>query len=41
VKGGDDAAEAAWIPVPDIPRLAFDHEVIVRDALMAAGELTP
>lgn len=41
VKGGDDAAEAAWIPVSDIPRLAFDHEVIVRDALAAAGELTP
>lgn len=41
VKGGDDAAEAAWIPVPDIPGLAFDHDGIVHDALATAGELTP
>jgi len=31
--GGDDAAEARWVPVRPRPRLAFDHDRIVEDAL--------
>lgn len=32
VKGGDDAAEAQWFPLSDLPKLAFDHEEIMNDA---------
>lgn len=32
VKGGDDAARAQWFPIKDIPRLAFDHDYILRIA---------
>ena len=32
VQGGDDAAEARWFSVNEIPQLAFDHDVILRDA---------
>jgi 8-oxo-dGTP diphosphatase len=30
--GGDDAAEARWVPLRSPPRLAFDHDQILRDA---------
>ena len=30
VIGGDDAARAQWFPIKDIPRLAFDHDHILR-----------
>ncbi len=36
VKGMDDAAEAAWFPLNDLPPMAFDHEKIVSDAIEAA-----
>ena len=33
VKGGDDASEAKWFPLKEIPSLAFDHELILNKAL--------
>ncbi len=33
VKGGDDAANARWFAVDEIPPLAFDHDHILRKAL--------
>lgn len=31
--GGDDASDARWFPLSALPAMAFDHKVIVRDAL--------
>lgn len=33
VKGGDDAANAKWWAIDDIPQLAFDHDFILRQAM--------
>lgn len=33
VKGNDDAAEAVWFSIGDLPQLAFDHSEIIKDAL--------
>lgn len=33
VKGGDDAARASWFALDEIPRLAFDHDQILRVAI--------
>lgn len=30
---GDDAAEAQWFPIHDLPELAFDHDQIIQDFL--------
>ena len=33
VSGQDDAANAQWFPLSQIPDLAFDHADILRDAI--------
>jgi 8-oxo-dGTP diphosphatase len=33
VEGGDDAADAKWFPIHEIPPLAFDHDKIFKLAL--------
>ncbi|MCY3744549.1 MAG: NUDIX hydrolase [Candidatus Poribacteria bacterium] len=33
VKAGSDASAAAWFPNTDLPKLAFDHDEIIRKAL--------
>ena len=38
VKGGDDAAEAQWFPIDKVPHLAFDHDLILLDALTRLRE---
>jgi len=37
VKGGDDAAEARWFPLDEIPQLAFDHGEMLQAALERLG----
>lgn len=32
VSGGDDAADARWFPLKDLPELAFDHKEIIHHA---------
>ncbi|MBQ8673282.1 MAG: NUDIX hydrolase [Bacteroides sp.] len=38
VKGGDDAANARWLAMNEIPRLAFDHDRILRMAVNCLKE---
>lgn len=38
VKGGDDAADARWFPISEVPPLAFDHDRILRVALSRLKE---
>lgn len=34
VKGQDDAAKAQWFSIKNLPKLAFDHAEIMRDAIL-------
>lgn len=34
LRAGDDAAEAEWIMVENHPTLAFDHDIILKNALL-------
>lgn len=38
VAGGDDASEAHWFPIDNVPTLAFDHDRILREALKILKE---
>lgn len=33
VRGGDDAAQAKWFSINEVPQLAFDHDYILREAM--------
>jgi len=37
VAGGDDAAQARWFPIDQLPGMAFDHERILRMLLVGLG----
>jgi len=32
-KAADDAAELSWFALDDLPDLAFDHDVVIRDVI--------
>lgn len=38
VEGGDDAAQARWFPIEEVPPLAFDHDRILRMAMSRLKE---
>ena len=38
VEGGDDAAQARWFPIGEVPPLAFDHARILRMAMSRLKE---
>lgn len=35
VKGEDDAKQARWFSIKSLPSLAFDHEIVLKDAIKA------
>ena len=38
VEGGDDAAQARWFPIGEVPPIAFDHDRILRMAMSRLKE---
>ncbi len=38
VQGGDDAAKAQWFALNEVPRLAFDHDYILRKTMQKLRE---
>ena len=38
VEGGDDASQAGWFPIGEVPPLAFDHDRILRMAMSRLKE---
>jgi 8-oxo-dGTP diphosphatase len=36
-RGGDDAAKARWFPIDGLPALAFDHQLVIADAISFAA----
>ena len=38
VVGGDDASQAKWFTIRDVPQLAFDHDFILRKAMQKLKE---
>jgi len=38
VQAGDDAKDAKWFSLSDLPALAFDHGTIIRDVLVDADQ---
>ena len=40
VKGFDDAAKAQWFPLSKLPKLAFDHEEIMSDAIKLISQFS-
>jgi len=41
VQGGDDAAKAKWFAIDEVPRLAFDHDLMLQKALQRLKEEHP
>jgi hypothetical protein len=40
MQAADDAAAAKWFPVAQLPPLAFDHKLVVRECLSKACDIS-